>query len=121
MGKSIRLSQELGYRRGEAIALVFLGRSLIASGSPAEAGPHVERALELLEGLDDPAAVATALLYAGLAAHFTGRFEESCARYERSVELCRAAGRPVSGRTLAAAARQIPPRAGRHPRGAQRA
>ena len=101
VGKSIRLSQELGYRRGEAIALVFLGRSLIASGRPAEAGPHVERALELLEGLDDPAAVATALLYAGLAAHFTGRFEESCARYERSVELCRAAGyRSVAARSL---------------------
>ena len=101
VGESIRLSQELGYRRGEAIALVFLGRSLIASGRPADAGPHVERALELLEGWDDPAAVATALLYAGLAAHFTGRFEESCARYERSVDLCRAAGyRSVAARSL---------------------
>jgi predicted ATPase/DNA-binding CsgD family transcriptional regulator len=101
VGESIRLSQELGYRRGEAIALVFLGRSLIASGRPAEAHPHLERALELLEGLDDPAAFATGLLYAGLAAHFTGRFEESCARYERSVDLCRAAGyRSVAARSL---------------------
>ena len=50
--ESIRLSQELGYRRGEATALVFLGRSLIASGRPAEAGPHIERALQLLDGLD---------------------------------------------------------------------
>jgi predicted ATPase/DNA-binding CsgD family transcriptional regulator len=101
VGESIRLSQQLGYRHGEAIALVFLGRSLIASGRPAEAGPHLERALELLEGLDDPAAVATGLLYAGLAEHFTGRFEESCARYERSVELCRAAGyRSVAARSL---------------------
>jgi predicted ATPase/DNA-binding CsgD family transcriptional regulator len=101
VGESIRLSQELGYRRGEAIALVFLGRSLIAGGRPAEADPHLERALELLEGLDDPAAVATGLLYAGLAEHFTGRFEESCARYERSVDLCRAAGyRSVAARSL---------------------
>jgi predicted ATPase/DNA-binding CsgD family transcriptional regulator len=101
VGASIRLSQELGYRRGEAIALVFLGRSLIASGRPAEAGPHLGRALELLEGLDDPAAVATGLLYAGLAEHFTGRFEESCARYQRSVDLCRAAGyRSVAARSL---------------------
>ena len=99
--ESIRLSQELGYRRGEATAFVFLGRSLIASGRPAEAGPHVERALQLLEGLDDPAAVAIALLYAGLAAHFTGQFEEACARYGRSADLCRAAGfRSVGARSL---------------------
>ena len=99
--ESIRLSQELGYRRGEATALVFLGRSLIASGRPAEAGPHIERALQVLEGLDDPAAVAIALLYAGLAAHFTGQFEEACARYGRSAYLCRAAGfRSAGARSL---------------------
>ena len=99
--ESIRLSQELGYQRGEATALVFLGRSLIASGRPAEAGPHIERALQLLEGLDDPATVAIALLYAGLAAHFTGKFEEACARYGRSVDLCRAAGfRSMGARSL---------------------
>jgi predicted ATPase/DNA-binding CsgD family transcriptional regulator len=99
--ESSRLSRELGYRRGEAMALVYLSRSLTASGRPAEAGPPVERALQLLEGLDDPAAVATALLYAGLAAHFTGRFEESCARFERSLELCRATGLPsVTTRSL---------------------
>ena len=99
--ESIRVGEELGYRRGEATAHVYLGRSLIASGHPAEAGPHVERALQLLEGLDDPASVATALLYAGLAAHFTGRFEESCARYVRSLELCRATGfRSVAARSL---------------------
>ena len=68
---------------------------------PPRQDPHLERALELLEGLDDPAAVATGLLYAGLAAHFTGQFEESCARYERSVDLCRAAGyRSVAARSL---------------------
>ena len=99
--ESIRLSQELGYRRGEATAWVFLGRSLIASGRPAEAGPHIERALQLLEGLDDPAAVAIALLYAGLAAHFTGQFEEACAQYGRSVDLCRAVSfRSVGARSL---------------------
>jgi non-specific serine/threonine protein kinase len=101
LGESIRLSQELGYRRGEVVAQVYLGRSLVAGERPAEAGPHVDRALQLLEGLDDPAAVATALLYAGLAAHFTGQFEEACARYERSVELCRAVGfRSVGARSL---------------------
>jgi predicted ATPase/DNA-binding CsgD family transcriptional regulator len=101
LGESIRLSQELGYRRGEATALVFLGRSLIAGGRPAEAGPHVERALRLLDGRDDPAALAIALLYAGLAAHFTGQFEEARARYVRSVDLCRAAGfRSVGARSL---------------------
>ena len=99
--QSIRLSQELGDRRGEATALVFLGRSLIASGRPAEASPHIERALQLLEGPDDPATVAIALLYAGLAAHFTGQFEEACARYGRSADLCRAAGfRSVGARSL---------------------
>ena len=102
LGESIRLSQELGYRRrGEAIALVYLGRSLIASGRPAEAGPHIERALDLLEGRDEPTTVAFALMYAGLAAHFTGQFEEACARYGRSVNLCRAAGyRSVGARSL---------------------
>ena len=101
LGESIRLSQELGYRRGEATALVYLGRSLIASGRPGEAGPYIERALQRLEGLDDPAALATALLYAGLAAHFTGQFEEACARYGRSADLCRAAGfRSVGARSL---------------------
>ncbi len=100
-GQSIRLSQELGYRRGEAMALVYLGRSLVAGERPAEAGPHLDRALRLLEGLDDPAALATALLYAGLAAHFTGQVEEACARYGRSVELCRAIGfRSVGARSL---------------------
>jgi predicted ATPase/DNA-binding CsgD family transcriptional regulator len=92
LGQSIRLSQQLGYRRGEAMAQVYLGRSLVAGERPAEAGPHVDRALRLLDGLDDPAALATALLYAGLAAHFTGQVEEACARYGRSVELCRAIG-----------------------------
>ena len=101
LGESIRLSQELGHRRGEAMALVYLSRSLVAGGRPAEAGPHVDRALRLLEGLDDPADLATALLYAGLAAHFTGQFEEACVRYGRSVDLCRAVGfRSVGARSL---------------------
>ncbi|HYB49440.1 MAG TPA: tetratricopeptide repeat protein [Streptosporangiaceae bacterium] len=100
-GQSIRLGRELGYRRGEATAHVYLGRSLIASGRPAEAGPSVERALQLLDGLDDPPGVAAALLYAGLAAHFTGRFEEACARFVRSLELCGATGFPsVAARSL---------------------
>ena len=101
LAESIQLSQQLGYRRGEATALVYLGRSLIASGCPAEAGPHIDRALQLYEGLDDNAAVAVALLYAGLAAHFTGQLEEACAQFGRSVELCRAAGfRSVGARSL---------------------
>jgi predicted ATPase/DNA-binding CsgD family transcriptional regulator len=101
LGQSIRLSQELGYRRGEAIAVGYLGRSLVAGERPAEAGPHVDRALRLLEGLDDPATLATALLYAGLVAHFTGQVEEACARYGRSVDLCRAVGfRSVGARSL---------------------
>jgi predicted ATPase/DNA-binding CsgD family transcriptional regulator len=101
LAESSQLSQQLGYRSGEATALIYLGRSLIASGRPAEAGPHIERALQLLDGLDDPATVAIALLYAGLAAHFTGHFEEACARYGRSVDLCRAAGfRSVGARSL---------------------
>jgi predicted ATPase/DNA-binding CsgD family transcriptional regulator len=99
--ESIGLGQKLGYRSGEATAHAYLGRSLVASGRPAEAGPYVERALQLLEGLDDPAAVATAQLYAGLAAHFTGRFEESCARFERSLELRGATDLPsVAARSL---------------------
>ena len=121
LGESIRLSEEQGYQRGEATALVFLGRSLIAGGRPAEAVPHVERALRLLDGRDDPAALAIALLYAGLAAHFTGQFEEARARYVRSVQPVPGGRLPVGGRALAAAARQDAPRAGRHPRGAQRA
>lgn len=101
LGESIRLSQELGYQRGEVMALVYLGRSLVAGERPAEAGPHVDRALRLLEGLDDPAAVATALLYAGLTAHFTGDLEEACARYGRSFQLCQAIGfRSVGARSL---------------------
>ena len=101
LGESIRLSQELGYRRGEAMALVYLGRSLVAGGRPAEAGPHVDGALRLLDGLDDPADRATALLYSGLAAHFTGQFQEACVRYGRSVDLCRAVGfRSVGARSL---------------------
>jgi non-specific serine/threonine protein kinase len=101
LAESSQLSRQLGYRSGEATALIYLGRSLIASGRPAEAGPHIERALQLLDGLDDPATVAIALLYAGLAAHFTGHFEEACARYGRSVDLCRAAGfRSVGARSL---------------------
>jgi predicted ATPase/DNA-binding CsgD family transcriptional regulator len=101
LGESIRLSQELGYRRGEAMALVYLGRSLVAGECPAEAGPHIDRALRLLEGLNDPAATAVALLYAGLAAQFTGQFQEACARYGRSVDLCRESGfRSVGARSL---------------------
>jgi non-specific serine/threonine protein kinase len=101
LDKSIRLAQELGYRRGEATALVFLGRNLVASESPAEAGPHIDRALQLLEGRHDPANVAVALLYAGLAAHFTGQFKEACAHYGRSFDLCRAVGfRSVGARSL---------------------
>ncbi len=99
--ESIRLSRELGYRRGEAMALVYLGRSLIAGARPAEAEPHVDRALRLLRGRDDPAALATALLYAGLAAHFAGQNEEACARYGRCVEESRAIGfRSVGARAM---------------------
>jgi non-specific serine/threonine protein kinase len=101
LGQSIRLSQQLGFRRGEAMAQVYLGRSLVAGERPSEAGPHVDRALRLLEGLDDPATLATALLYAGLAAHFTGQLEEACTRYGRSAELCHAIGfRSVGARSL---------------------
>ena len=50
---------------------------------------------------DDPAALATALLYAGLAAHFTGQFEEARAQYSRSVDLCRTVGfRSAGARSL---------------------
>jgi DNA-binding CsgD family transcriptional regulator/tetratricopeptide (TPR) repeat protein len=101
LAESIELSRQLGYRRGEIMAQVLLGRSLIADERPAEAGRHVDRALQLHEGLDDDAAVAIALLYAGLAAHFTGQLEEACARFGRSVELCRAVGfRSVGARSL---------------------
>ena len=101
LSESIRLGQELAYHRGEATALVYLSRSLIASGCPAEAAPQMERALRLLDGLDDPTAVATALLYAGLAAHFTGRFDAACASYLDSLELCRVTGfRSVHARSL---------------------
>ncbi|MBV9094965.1 MAG: tetratricopeptide repeat protein [Streptosporangiaceae bacterium] len=101
LGESIRLSQELGYRRGEALALVYFSRSLIASERPAEAAPYADRALRLLGGLDDPPTLGTALLYAGLVAHFTGQFEVARARYERSVELCGAVGyRSVGARSL---------------------
>ena len=101
LGQASQLSQQLGYRRGEAMSLVYLGRSLIAGGCPAEAGPYIDRALQLLQEEDDPTAVAIALLYAGLAAHFTGQFEEACARYGRSVDLCRASGfRSVGARSL---------------------
>ena len=101
LGESIRLSQELGYRRGEAMAVVYFSRSLIAGGRPAEAVPYADRALRLLDGLGDPGALGTALLYAGLAAHFTGQFELARDRYQRSVDLCRAAGyRSVATRSL---------------------
>ncbi len=101
LGESIRLSQKLGYRRGEAMALVYRGRSLIAGARAAEAGPHLDRALRLLGELEDPAALATGLLYAGLAAHFAGQNEEACARYGRSVEESGKAGfRSVGARAL---------------------
>ncbi|HLK74118.1 MAG TPA: LuxR C-terminal-related transcriptional regulator [Streptosporangiaceae bacterium] len=101
LGESIRLSQELGYRRGEAMALTYLARSLIAGGRPAEAEPHVDRALRLLDGQGDPGALAIALLYAGLAAQFSGQPREACARHERCVETARAAGyRSVGARSL---------------------
>ena len=64
LGESIRLSQELGDRRGEALGLTYLARSLIAGGRPAEAEPHVDQALQLLDGQGDPAALAASLLYA---------------------------------------------------------
>jgi len=101
LGQSIQLSREVAYRRGEATALTYLARGLIAGGRPDEAGPHVDRALELLDERDDPAALATALLYAGLAAQFSGQAEEACARHERCVEVARAAGfRSVGARSL---------------------
>jgi predicted ATPase len=101
LGQSIRLSQALGDRHSEAMALVYLSRSLIADRRPAEAVPHIDRALQLLDESADPAAVATALLYAGLAARFTGQFVVACAQAERSVELCRVAGyRSVGARSL---------------------
>jgi non-specific serine/threonine protein kinase len=40
LGQSIRLSQELGYRRGEAMALVYLGRSLVRAGAGRYVGPR---------------------------------------------------------------------------------
>jgi non-specific serine/threonine protein kinase len=101
LGESIRLSQELGDRCGEAMGLVYFSRSLIAGGRPAEAVPYAERALRLLEGSDDPPSLGTALLYAGLAAHFTGQFELARDRYQRAVDLCRAAGyRSFAARSL---------------------
>jgi len=101
LGESIRLSQELGDRCGEALGLVYFSRSLIADGRPAEAVPYAERALRLLEGLDDPPNLGTALLYAGLASHFTGQLELARDRYQRSVEECRAVGyRSFAARSL---------------------
>jgi predicted ATPase/DNA-binding CsgD family transcriptional regulator len=101
LGESIRLSQELGDRLGEAMALVYLGRSMITSARPAEAGPHIDRALRLLEGQEGQVAHATALLYAGLAAHYTGQNEEACARFDRCIEEFRAAGfRSMGARAL---------------------
>jgi len=101
LGESIQLSQELGDRLGEAMALVYFGRSLITSARPAEAGPHIDRALRLLDGQEDQVAHATALLYAGLAAHYTGQNEKACARFDRCIEEFRAAGfRSMCARAL---------------------
>jgi predicted ATPase/DNA-binding CsgD family transcriptional regulator len=92
LSESIQLSQELGDRPGEAMALVFFGRSLITSARPAEAGPYIDRALRLLEGKEGQVSHATALLYAGLAAHYTGENEQACVRFDRCIEEFRAAG-----------------------------
>ena len=61
----------------------------------------MDRALRAAGRAGRPGHLAIALLYAGLAAHFTGQLEEACARYGRSADLCRTIGlRSVGARSL---------------------
>jgi non-specific serine/threonine protein kinase len=94
--ESVDLSRALNEPSGEGVALVYLARSKLAAGSSAteatEATPHVEQALGILRGVGDPAAMAFALMYWGLAAYFADQFALACERFALAVEVCRQVG-----------------------------
>ncbi len=101
LDQSLRLSRELGDKRGEGVALAHLGRSRIASGHPAEGAPYLDRALEILRAVGDPLDLAIPLVYWGVAALFTDRPALACDRLAEGVEMCRHLGfRSLGARTL---------------------
>jgi non-specific serine/threonine protein kinase len=101
LDECLRLSRELGDKRGEGLALAHLGRSTITSGHPEDGAPHLDRALELLRAVGDPLELTVALVYWGVAAVFANQPDLARGRLAEAAEMCRRLGfRSLEARTL---------------------
>src|SRR6202023_2146822 len=100
---SIALSQDLGDEAAEAVALVQLGRAMVASGRPQEGVPYLDQGLPRLRESGDRVDLSIALLYWGLAAIFTDKPAEACERLAEGIEMCSQLG----FRSLGARARML--------------
>jgi predicted ATPase/DNA-binding CsgD family transcriptional regulator len=88
----LAIRQELGDRRGAAVALNGLGVTALDQGQYAEAETHLTESLRAFETLDDPWYTALVTNNLGVTAQEQGQYERATARYEASLGLYRQIG-----------------------------
>ncbi|MEU8390787.1 tetratricopeptide repeat protein [Micromonospora sp. NPDC048843] len=86
------LAEAAGHRRAQADALNAVGWCLAQLGEHLGALAYCERALELLQQLDDRAGEAATWDSLGFAHHHLGRYGRAVQCYERTLELTRDLG-----------------------------
>lgn len=92
VAESVALSRKLNDLEGEGAALVCSARIKVGSFRATEAGADVDQAVMLLRAANDLPGIALAMMFSGLAAQFTDRFDAAAEHYEQGVALCREHG-----------------------------
>jgi tetratricopeptide (TPR) repeat protein len=94
--EALDLAREVGNRKEEGWALVYLGNCRVYRGEFEHAMEFYTQSIPVFQELDFPAGVSTALSHLGNALHLAGRHSESLRRQEQAIELAAAAGLPIS-------------------------
>jgi tetratricopeptide (TPR) repeat protein len=90
--QSLKISQEINDRIGEAASLSGLGNAAYVSGRYPEAIAFYEKSLQIQRELGDRTGEAASLLGLGNAAYVSGRYPEAIAFYEKSLQIQRELG-----------------------------
>jgi DNA-binding SARP family transcriptional activator len=86
---ALRLHQNCGYVRGQAVVLTALSLTCQSTGQADESLEYAKQALDLAKSEDLPRSQATALLHLGTAHGMRGELDEAESNYAASIKLYR--------------------------------
>jgi len=96
LNRQLRLTSEIGDRRGEALALSNLGEACVASGDYQAATDLLTKAFNLASQIGDIQAQANALFNLSLTLDQTGDRKQAIAQAETALELFEIAEHPYA-------------------------